>query len=84
MGNHKVVLTIEDNGPGMHGSDTDNLFKKFYQIDTTTTRKHGGTGLGLAICRGIVEAHGGRIWLDKTYTTGSSIKFTLPGDGVTK
>jgi signal transduction histidine kinase len=84
VGNHTVVLTIEDNGPGMHGSDTDNLFKKSYQIDTTTTRKHGGTGLGLAICRGIVEAHGGRIWLDKTYTTGSSIKFTLPVDGVTK
>jgi signal transduction histidine kinase len=67
----------------MHGNDTDNLFKKFYQIDTTATRKHGGTGLGLAISRGIVEAHGGRIWLDKTYTTGTSIKFTLPRNGVT-
>jgi len=83
-GNHKVVFTVEDNGPGMHGKDTDNLFKKFYQIDTTATRKHGGTGLGLAICRGIVEAHGGRIWLDKTYTTGASIKFTLPRDDVTQ
>ena len=82
-GNHKVVFTIEDNGPGMHGNDTDNLFKKFYQIDTTATRKHGGTGLGLAISRGIVEAHGGRIWLDKTYTTGTSIKFTLPREDVT-
>ena len=83
-GNHKVVFTIEDNGPGMHGNDTDNLFKKFYQIDTTATRKHGGTGLGLAISRGIVEAHGGRIWLDKTYTTGASIKFTLPREDVTQ
>lgn len=83
-GKHKVVFTIEDNGPGMHGNDTDNLFKKFYQIDTTATRKHGGTGLGLAISRGIVEAHGGRIWLDKTYTTGTSIKFTLPRNDVTQ
>jgi signal transduction histidine kinase len=83
-GNHKVIFTIEDNGPGMYGNDTDNLFKKFYQIDTTATRKHGGTGLGLAISRGIVEAHGGRIWLDKTYTTGASIKFTLPRDDVTQ
>jgi signal transduction histidine kinase len=83
-GNHKVVFTIEDNGPGMHGNDTDNLFKKFYQIDTTATRKHGGTGLGLAISRGIVEAHGGRIWLDKTYSTGASIKFTLPRDDITQ
>jgi signal transduction histidine kinase len=81
---HKVVFTIEDNGPGMHGRDTDSLFKKFYQIDTTATRKHGGTGLGLAISRGIIESHGGRIWLDKTYTTGASIKFTLPRDDVTQ
>jgi signal transduction histidine kinase len=81
-GTHKVVFTIEDNGLGIHGDNTDNLFKKFYQIDTTATRKHGGTGLGLAICRGIVEAHGGKIWLDKTYTTGASIKFTLPSDDV--
>jgi signal transduction histidine kinase len=83
-GNLKVVFTIEDNGPGMYGNDTDNLFKKFYQIDTTATRKHGGTGLGLAISRGIVEAHGGRIWLDKTYSTGASIKFTLPRDDITQ
>ncbi|HET7148618.1 MAG TPA: ATP-binding protein [Candidatus Nitrosopolaris sp.] len=81
-GNHKVVFTIEDNGPGMHGVDTDGLFKKFYQMDTTATREHGGTGLGLAISRGIIESHGGRIWLDKTYTTGTSIKFTLPREDV--
>jgi signal transduction histidine kinase len=79
-----VLFTVEDNGLGIHGDNTDNLFKKFYQIDTTATRKHGGTGLGLAISRGIVEAHGGRIWLDKTYTTGASIKFTLPRDDVTQ
>jgi two-component system, OmpR family, sensor histidine kinase VicK len=73
-----VLFTVEDNGLGIPTRITDNLFKKFYQIDTTATRKHGGTGLGLAISRGLVEAHGGRIWLDKTYTTGTSIKFTLP------
>ena len=77
-GNHKVVFTIEDNGPGMHGNDTDHLFKKFYQIDTTATRKHGGTGLGLAICRGIVEAHGGKMWYDENYNEGASFKFTIP------
>ncbi|PWU79128.1 MAG: hypothetical protein DLM72_18975 [Candidatus Nitrosopolaris wilkensis] len=43
-----------------------------------------GTGLGLAISRGIVEAHGVRIWLDKTYTTGASIKFTLPRDDLSQ
>ena len=61
----------------------DNLFKKFYQIDTTLTRKHGGTGLGLSICKGIVEAHNGTIWLDKGYNKGASFKFTLPKMGET-
>jgi signal transduction histidine kinase len=42
------------------------------------TRKHGGTGLGLVICKGIVEAHGGKMWIDKTYAKGASIQFTLP------
>jgi two-component system, OmpR family, sensor histidine kinase VicK len=80
VNNHKVVFTVEDNGIGIKAENAANLFKKFYQIDTSATRKHGGTGLGLAISRGIVEAHCGRIWLDKTYTTGASIKFTLPRD----
>lgn len=69
---------MEDNGSGIPDEKADNLFRKFYQIDTSATRKHGGTGLGLSICRGIVEAHGGRIWLDKTYTNGAAIRFTLP------
>ena len=49
---HKVTLTVEDNGIGIPTDKMDNLFKKFYQIDTTLTRKHGGTGLGLAIAKG--------------------------------
>jgi signal transduction histidine kinase len=69
---------VEDNGPGIPHDKVQKLFKKFYQIDTALTRKHGGTGLGLAISRGIVEAHGGRIWVDLDYTNGTSIKFTLP------
>ena len=52
---------VEDNGIGIPPEDADRPFKKFYQIDTSATRKHGGTGLGLAICKGIVEAHGGKI-----------------------
>ena len=44
-------------------------------------RKHAGTGLGLIICRGIIEAHGGKIWVDNTCKTGAAIKFTLPVRG---
>ena len=73
-----VVFTIEDNGSGIPFEKINNLFKKFYQVDTSTKRKHGGTGLGLAICKGIVEGHGGKIWLDTKHTQGAMIKFTLP------
>lgn len=56
----------------------DKLFHKFYQVDTSLIRKHGGSGLGLAICKGIVEAHGGTIWIDKGYREGAAFRFTIP------
>lgn len=74
---NNITLTVEDNGIGIKPEKADKLFQKFYQIDTGATRRHGGTGLGLVICRGIVEAHGGKIWVDKTYKNGAAIKFTL-------
>jgi len=73
-----VVFTIEDNGSGIPFEKINNLFKKFYQVDTSTKRKHGGTGLGVAICKGFVEGHGGKIWVDTKHTQGAMIKFTLP------
>jgi signal transduction histidine kinase len=73
-----VLFAVEDNGTGIPPEKIDSLFKKFYQIDTSLTRRHGGTGLGLAICKGIIESHGGKIWVDKEYTEGTSVKFTLP------
>ena len=62
---NQIIFSVEDNGIGIPPNKIDNLFKKFYQIDTSLTRKHGGTGLGLAISKGIVEAHGGEMWVDK-------------------
>jgi signal transduction histidine kinase len=75
---NKIIFSVEDNGTGIPSDKVDNLFKKFYQIDTTMTRKHGGTGLGLAISKGIVEAHGGEMWVDKDYRGGARFIFTLP------
>lgn len=77
--NSEFIFTVEDNGIGITAEERHRLFDKFYQVDTSVTRKHGGTGLGLAICRGIVEAHGGKIWIDDNYTNGASFKFTIPG-----
>ena len=76
-----ALFTVEDNGIGINPEKADKLFQKFYQIDTGPTRKHAGTGLGLVICRGIIEAHGGKIWVDNTRRIGAAIKFTLPVGG---
>jgi signal transduction histidine kinase len=73
-----VTFTVEDDGLGIPLEKMDNLFKTFYQVDTGLSRKHGGTGLGLVICKGIIESHGGKIWIDRNYSHGTSIKFTLP------
>ena len=51
----KILFTVEDNGSGVPPEKMDNLFKKFYQTDTSLTRQHGGSGLGLAICKGLVD-----------------------------
>lgn len=75
--NDSILFSVQDNGAGIPSDKVDNLFKSFYQIDTTVRRKHGGTGLGLAICKGIIEGHGGKIWVDRNYTQGTSINFTL-------
>ena len=72
------IFTVKDNGIGIPEDKLNNLFTKFYQIDSSDTRKHGGTGLGLIICKGIVEAHGGRIWFDRNSKNGTTLKFSLP------
>ena len=73
-----ILFTVQDNGIGIKLEKADKLFQKFYQIDTGPTRKHAGTGLGLVVCRGIIDAHGGKIWVDNTRRIGAAIKFTLP------
>ena len=81
-GNDDITLfSVEDNGIGINPDKADKLFQKFYQIDTGLTRRHAGTGLGLVICKGIIDAHSGKIWLDKSYRGGAAIKFMLPKKG---
>ena len=74
---NEVVVSVKDNGRGIPAEARDNIFKKFYQVDTTSTREKGGSGLGLSICKGIVEAHGGSIWM-KNDTPGTTFSFTIP------
>ncbi|NOS62512.1 MAG: HAMP domain-containing histidine kinase [Nitrosarchaeum sp.] len=73
----EVMISIKDNGIGIPKSKQDDLFKKFYQVDKSLTRKSGGTGLGLAISRGIIEAHGGKIWVESEENQGAAVHFTI-------
>ena len=70
-----VTVEIADHGPGLPPGDERRVFDKFYRADGHV---HGGTGLGLAICRGIVDAHGGRIWAQNLPEGGVAFLFTLP------
>ncbi len=73
-----ILFSVKDNGTGMPKNKLKNLFQKYYQIDTSMTRKHGGSGLGLAICKGIVESFGGKIWVESEEGKGTIIYFTIP------
>lgn len=73
-----VRVGVRDHGEGIAKENLPRLFRKFSQIDSSSTRKAGGTGLGLVISKGIVEQHGGRIWVESTPGEGSTFYFSLP------
>jgi signal transduction histidine kinase/DNA-binding response OmpR family regulator len=74
----EVVIDVKDFGKGISQRDLSRLFQRFAQLDSSTTRKAGGTGLGLVISKGIVEQHGGRIWVESLIGKGSTFSFALP------
>jgi len=78
MDNSEILFSVKDNGSGIKSDEQKNLFKKFYQLDTSPTRKHGGSGLGLSICKGIIEGLGGRIWVESKVGEGTTFYFVLP------
>ncbi|KJE91583.1 multi-sensor hybrid histidine kinase, variant [Capsaspora owczarzaki ATCC 30864] len=71
-------FTVADTGIGIPADRIHVLFNKFFQVDSSVTRKFGGTGLGLAICHKLVSLLGGHIWVDSELHRGSSFHFTLP------
>ncbi|MDB4872209.1 MAG: hypothetical protein JWL97_3213 [Gemmatimonadales bacterium] len=73
--NERVVIQIIDTGPGIAPPDIQHLFDNFWQAKRGD---HRGVGLGLAIAKGVVEAHGGRIWCESEIGTGTTFSFTLP------
>ena len=81
-----VVVAVADEGVGIPPDHQRRIFDRFYRVDGKLTRETGGSGLGLAICRGIVDAHGGRIWVESPgrivrsgeSKLGSTFYFSLP------
>jgi two-component system phosphate regulon sensor histidine kinase PhoR len=72
----EVVIKVHDTGVGITADDLPRIFERFYKADRA--RSGGGTGLGLAIARHIVQAHGGRIWVESVEGQGSTFSFSLP------
>jgi K+-sensing histidine kinase KdpD len=72
-------VEIADHGMGIPEEDREIIFEAFRQVERKDGRRHQqGAGLGLAICKGLIEAHQGRIWVNPLYTEGTSICFTIP------
>jgi signal transduction histidine kinase/DNA-binding response OmpR family regulator len=74
----QITVSVKDYGRGISQRDLSRLFQRFAQLDSSTTRKAGGTGLGLVISKGIVEQHGGKIWVESAVGEGSTFSFSLP------
>jgi len=73
-----VLFYVKDSGKGIPKDKIKNMFKKFYQIDSHHTRKHGGSGLGLSICKGYIKGLGGKIWVESEPNVETIFYFTLP------
>jgi len=74
-----LTVSVTDHGVGIAPEDAAHLFERFYRADSDVTRATPGVGLGLYICKSLVEAHGGRIWVESAGTgQGSTFSFTLP------
>ena len=67
-----VLVEVRNSGPGIDRDHLERVFEAFY------TTKTSGLGMGLAICRSIIDAHGGRLWVDANEPRGAVFRFTLP------
>lgn len=73
-----LQVSVSDQGPGIPEEELPYIWERFYKVDKARIRKGSGTGLGLAIAHNIVEAHGGRIWVESKTGEGTIFKFVIP------
>ena len=77
-GRSTSVLQVRDHGPGIHGTDAERVFERFYRADSSRTRETGGTGLGLSIVAAIIEQHDGTVRLEQTDGGGATFTVRIP------
>ena len=77
-GVREAVITVGDTGIGIPLAEQERIFERFYRVDAARSREAGGTGLGLSIAKHIVEAHGGRLWVESEVGRGSQFSFSIP------
>ena len=73
-----ALVYVKDTGVGIPADKLDLIFERFYQVDSSSTRKYGGNGLGLSIVKDIIDKHKGRVWVDSVPGEGSTFYFTVP------
>jgi PAS domain S-box-containing protein len=73
-----LVVSVRDTGVGIPAAEQELIFERFYRSDNPLSIEAGGTGMGLAIVKSLVEAHGGRVWVDSEPGQGSTFSFTVP------
>jgi len=74
----EVIVSVHDTGMGISLREQEQIFNRFQRASDSSVQSMPGAGLGLYICRAIVEAHGGRIWVQSTLREGSTFSFSLP------
>ena len=77
-GSKRVVINIEDDGPGIPEDQFKNVFKPFFRLDKSRSLNQSGVGLGLAIVEDVIHSHGGNIQLSKSKYKGLQVKISLP------
>jgi len=74
----RYIVTITDTGIGIDDSEQENIFKRFYRVDSNRSRETGGSGLGLSITKNVVLRHGGTITVDSKLEKGTTFRICLP------
>ena len=75
---NNLIISVDDNGPGIPESEYENVTKPFYRLDKSRSQNKSGVGLGLSITNDIIRSHGGSISFEKSPLKGLRVKVSLP------